>query len=148
MVGDVLQGSAAASSAFVQSADGTTGQVLGVVLSIVGANGLPLEKNSVTVASDNQTVGKISVNYLPLYIPMEYEADLSAASGTTTGSAGIGTFNLSGSLAGQLDESSYVASTAAIASKQFASRGSSASLNVPGGSTSKVIGHFNSTKVV
>lgn len=141
-VGDVIQGSAAAASKFVTGAANTTGPVLGVVLSIVGANGLVLEKNSVTVASDNQTVGLISVNFLPLWIPMEYEADLTAAAGTTTGSGGIGSFNMDSATNGKLLESGYVAATAAITSKQFISRGSSDTI-FPGGSNTRVVGHFN-----
>lgn len=141
-VGDVISGSAAAASKFIIGAKNTTGRLLGVVLSIIGANGLPLEKNAVTVASNNQTVGLISVNFLPLWIPMEYEADISAAAGTTTGSDGLGSFNLSATLNGTLDEASYADSQAATTEKQFVSRGPTPY------STTKVFGHFNPSLVV
>lgn len=136
-VGDVIipDGTNAAA---VKTAANTTGIVLGVVKSIVQPGGI-VGKNSVTVASDNETKDQISVQYIPAYIDVEYEADLSQAAGTTSGSNKMGQFNLSTGDGGVLDETSYgVFST----QKQFFSYGVSPE------STTKVRGKFSTTKTV
>lgn len=131
-IGDPIINAATTAAGFVTSdASGTTG-VVGVVVSIMGLNGKVLEKASVTVANDNQTVGMISVQYIPTYIPMEYLVDLDAASATTTGSNLPGMFSLSSTL-GKLLESSYTVYTTV---KVFYSYGVNP-LNA-----SQVIGHF------
>lgn len=109
------------SGAFVTTGGGTTAGLLGIVLSIVGDRGKVLEVNQKAVAADNQTVGKIQVEYFPLFIPSEVEAVLDAAAGTTTGSGGQGNFavDATGLL---LDESTYVAYTT-VSAKQFFSFG-------------------------
>ncbi len=82
----------------------TSGIVLGVVRAII-ANGKPLEAQSNTVASNNETVAQTLVEWIPAYIPIEYTADMSAAGGTTTSSDLMQAFNLaSGALT--IDESS------------------------------------------
>lgn len=91
-------------AAAVIGAKSTTGLILGVVTGIY-QNGKVLEKNSVTVASNNETVGLISVSYIPAYLPMEYLADLTAAAGTTNYSNLMQMFNL-GSSNATLDETS------------------------------------------
>lgn len=122
----------------VKGAKNTTGIILGVVFSILGTDGKVLEKNTVTVGADNATVAKISVKYIPAYLPIEYTADISQAAGTTTASDLMGQFNLSASVNGTLDETSVgVFST----QKQFFSFG------VTPESTTKVIGKFSTTLV-
>jgi hypothetical protein len=120
-VGEVIVPSTAGNSAFVTTGGGTTAGLLGIVLSIVGDCGKVLEVNQRAVAADNQTVGKIQVEYFPLFIPSEIEAVLDANAGTTTGSAGHGNFavDATGLL---LAENSYVAYTTNSA-KQFFSFG-------------------------
>lgn len=111
----------------------TTGIVLGTVRAIsngpAGGN-VYLQETTVTVASNNETVGLISVDVLASNAPTTYVADLSAVSGTTTNSQYKGYFNLSATLNGTLDEASYSASS----EKQFLSYG------VNPGNTSQVIG--------
>lgn len=109
------------SGEFVTTGGGTTAGLLGIVLSIVGDRGKVLEVNSQTVAGDNQTVGKIQVEYFPLFIPTEIRATLDDDAGTTTGSGGHGNFavDADGLL---LDESTYVAYTT-VSAKQFFSFG-------------------------
>lgn len=113
----------------VKTGGSTTAGLLGVVLSIVGQGGKVLELDSKAVASDNVTVGLIKVCYLPLYIPMEFEVDLDAASETTDDSSAYGNFAVD-STGLLLSESSYVA-FGTVAAKQFFSFG------VQAGSTTK-----------
>lgn len=135
-VGDAVIPGATTSAGFVIGAKNTTGPIMGVVKAIV-ANGKPLEVNAVTVSSSNQTVAQTAVEIIWAHLDIEWLADLSAASGTTTNSGLIQQFNLSATLNGTLDESSTgVFST----QKQFASFGVSPI------STSKVTGKFSSTK--
>jgi len=122
----------------VKGAANTTGIIIGVCVALRSSNAV-LEKNSVTVASDNETVAQIKAVFIPAYLPIEYTADLSAAAGTTTGSDKMGQFNLSTSLSGTLDETSVgVFST----QKQFFSFGPTSY------STTKVTGKFSTTKVL
>lgn len=131
-VGGAIVFGTGASSAFVVAATSSSALIVGTVVGIEGLNGKVLELNSKTVASDNQTVAQIAAVYIPTYIPMEYEADTSAATGTTTGSAGVGFFNLTD--ANTLNESTWVAFSGTAG--QFASYG------VTPYNTSKVYGQF------
>ena len=109
-IGDPIINAGTSAAGFVTSdASGTTG-VVGVVVSLIGLNGQVLEKTSVTVANNNQTVGMISAQYIPTYIPMEYLADLDANAGTTNYSKLPGMFSLSATL-GKLLESSWTVYT-------------------------------------
>lgn len=138
-VGDAVIPGATTHAGAVIGAKNTTGIVIGVVKAIFTPGSKPLEKNSVTVASDNETVGLIAAEIIWTHLDMEWEADLSQASGTTANSNLIGQFNLSASSNAQLDETSYgVFST----QKQFASFG------VSPVSTSKVRGKWSSTKTL
>lgn len=107
--GDYLVPGTGASSAFISEATNSSALLLGVLLSFEGKGGNVLEVDALTVASDNQTVAQSQGVYLPSYIPMEFSADLNAASGTTTGSGGIGFFTIASGLGGTLNESSWVA---------------------------------------
>lgn len=136
-IGDVVQPGATTNAGVVVQA--TTGIVLGVVVGIE-QNGKISELASVATASDNQTTNKYVAVYIPAWIPMEYEADLSAAAGTTTGSNLMGSFNLvSATTGGNLDETSYLVFSGTA--QQFFSYG------VQSYSTTKVRGHFNYQKV-
>lgn len=119
-IGDAVINAATTSAGFVTGAANTTAGIVGVVISIMGANGQVLEKSSVTVASNNQTVGFIAVQYIPTYIAMEYLADLTAAAATTTGSNLPGMFTVDSATNGKLLESSYTVFTTV---KQFYSYG-------------------------
>ena len=111
-VGDfVVPGTSGVATKNVFEATNTSPLLLGNVVSVVGKNGELLEKNSVAVGSDNQTVAQIKASYLPSYIPMEYLADLDDAAATTSGSDGIGFFTLVSGNGGLLDESSWVSYT-------------------------------------
>lgn len=136
-VGDAVVPGGTTHAAAVTGAAGTTNGVLGIVVSIQGPAGKVLEVTSTTVSSTNETVGGVQAVYIPTYVPMEYEADLSGAAGTTSNSNLIQMFNLSGSVNGQLDETSTGAYSTP---KQFLSYG------VTTYSTTKVIGHFTPGK--
>ena len=105
----------------VATGGGTTGGLLGIVLGIYGPKGQALEVQSTEAAADNLTVDRVKVDYFPLYIPTEIEAELSADAETTTGSGGHGNFavDATGLL---LNESSYVVFST-TADKQFFSYG-------------------------
>lgn len=133
-IGDAVIPAATTSAGFVTGAANTTAGVLGVVISIMGANGQVLEKSTVTVASNNQTVGFIAVQYIPTYVSMEFTVDLSAVSGTTTGSNLVGMFNLSASVNGQLNEASYTV---------YSTKGQFLSYGVNPLNASQVIGHWS-----
>jgi hypothetical protein len=118
---------------FNKGAKNTTGIVLGTVISILNggpAGSVYLQETKVTVASDNQTNAQTSVDILASSNLITYVADLSAVAGTTTNSQYFGYFNLSATLNGTLDESSYSASS----EKQFLSIG------VNPGNSSQVLG--------
>lgn len=137
-VGDlIIPGSTATQ---VIGAKNTTGRILGVVKSILKA-GTYSGLNSIAVASDNVTNAQYGVEYIPAYANIEYLADLSQASGTTSGSAGMGLFNLSTTLNGTLDETSYQIYSY-VTQLQFFSFGVDAS------STSKVVGKFTAAKAI
>lgn len=106
----------------VIGAANTTGIVLGTVVAIkngtAGGN-VYLQEQTVTTASNNETVAKIGVDIVPSTSVTTYVADLDAAAGTTTNSQYMGYFNLSSTLNGTLSEASYAAAT----EKQFLSYG-------------------------
>lgn len=134
-IGDAIQPGATTSAGVV--VQGTTGLILGVVVAIE-QNGKISELSSVATASDNQTTNKYVAVYIPTWSDMEYEADLSAAAGTTTGSNLVGFFNVvSATTGGTLDETSYVVFSGTAG--QFLSYG------VQSYSTTKVRGHFYKT---
>jgi len=105
----------------VSTGGSTTAGLLGIVLSIVGNKGRVLELNTFAAPANNVTVGLVRVAYLPTYIPMEYEGELDANAGVTTGSSAFGNFSVD-STGELLLESSYTA-FGTVASKQFFSFG-------------------------
>lgn len=134
-----------------------TGIVLGVITGIFN-NGKPSEKKSVTTASDNETTGLYSAEYIPTYIPIEYVADMSADLGTTTGSGTyLAMFYLGYNATGhhntafpdqaQLDESSVAVFTTQL---HFFSYGAykSGTINASTGAFTQVSGIFTSSKAV
>lgn len=134
-----------------------TGIILGVI-SGINNTGKPSEKNSVTTASDNQTTGLYSAEYLPTYIPMQYVVDMSADLGTTTGSDtymamfyvgynSTGHHNTAYNDAGQLDESSVAVFTTQL---HFFSYGQykEGNINATTGKYTQVTGIFTSSKSV
>lgn len=133
-VGEAVIPAVNGTESVLQTGGGTTGALLGVVVSIEGKDGKVLEVNSTTVASDNVTVDQVKADYFPIAIPMEWAATLDAAAGTTTGSTAFGQFavDATGLL---VDESSYVAFTTVIA-KQFFSYG------IIPGTTTEITGVF------
>lgn len=131
-VGDAVEINTSAPNTII-GAKNTTGIILGTVLAIKNgpaAGSTYLQKNSVTVASDNATNAQISVDILASNNLTTMTADLDDTAGTTTNSQYRGYFNMAPAANGQLDESSYSAS----AEKQFLSYGL-----VPG-STNQVFG--------
>ena len=132
-VGDaIVPGATAANSEFVDVATSTSALILGVVVGIEGKNGAVLEKSSVTVASDNQTVGLIKAVYIPAYIDIEYEADLDNTIAVTTGSDGVGFMNLKDK--DELSEASYVVFSGTAGQFKVFGQGSN---------SRKVVGRFN-----
>lgn len=132
-VGDAIQpGASAANSEFADVATSVSALILGVVVGIEGKNGAVLEKSTVTVASDNQTVGKIKAVYIPAYIDMEYEADLDDTIAVTTGSDGVGFMNLKDK--DELDEATYVIFSGTAGQFKVYGQGSN---------SRKVVGRFN-----
>lgn len=106
-----------------------TSPILGIVVGLLYNGSKVTERSSITYVNavssisgpgtDNETsTAGWSVEYIPAYVPMEYEADINNVAATTNAnSAGIGTFfNLptlsatqinSINTNGQLDEASY-----------------------------------------
>jgi hypothetical protein len=129
----------AADSKFAVAGDGQR-PALGVVTAIVypdknivrDATGKPVE--TIVTASNNTTVAKIGVLYIPAKYDMLYEADVNATLGTTVGSDGVGEFDGDGNDA--LDESSYIVVGGSGSPKLFVSYGRS------GNSATKVVGRF------
>ncbi len=139
-VGDAIVPGATGHAKFAITGASVSTRVLGVVVAIVGAGGTVLELQSKTVASNNETVGLIAVQYIPSSLDMEYEADMSAALATTTDSDGNGvSFNL-GATAALLDETSVALGSATT--KQFVSYGQSDVLGAP---NTRVVGHWSKT---
>ena len=113
-----------------------TGIILGTVLGIKNGpagGSVYLQEGTVTTASNNQTVGLVSVDILATADGTTMLATLSAAAGTTTNSQYFGYFNVKASTTPTvLDESTYSASS----EKQFLSYG------LATGSTTQVVGVF------
>ena len=137
-VGDaIVPGATGHAKAAITGASVST-RVLGVVVAIVGKGGTVLELNSVTTGSGNESTPVHYVQYIPSSLDMEYEADMSAAIGTTTDSDGNGvSFNI-GSTAALLDETSVALGSATT--KQFVSYGQS---DVIGAPTTRIVGHWS-----
>lgn len=133
-VGKAVIPAVSGDTAVIDTGGGTTGALLGVVRSLVGAAGKVLELESKTVAADNETVAMIQVSFIPLFLPMEFGATLDADNETTDDSSAYGNFALD-STGLLLSESSRVAFTTVIA-KQFFSFGL-----IPG-TTRDVSGYF------
>lgn len=91
-VGECIIPGVQGDTSVVLTAGGTTGPVLGVVLGIVGDRGKVLEVDSKAVASDNVTVAKIKVAYVPTFVPMTFYSDLDAAAETTDDSGAFSNF--------------------------------------------------------
>ena len=155
-IGDLIQPAATSHNKFVVPA-ATTGLVLGVVVGLEYA-GKPAEvkytkgintastaagASSSNVHNDNETTGYWKVVYIPSHVPMEYKADMSAATGTTTDSGGVAFFPCLGpsasvvESAGTLNEASPALFGGSIA--QFISYGVSVE------SASKVVGYIYET---
>ena len=134
-IGDAVIINSGAPQFVTSNGSNTTGIILGTVRAIkngpAGGNSY-LQKNTVTVGSDNQTVAQISVDILPSDALTTYVADLDAATGTTTNSQYFGYFNMLSGTAGKLHEASY----SATVEGQFLSYG------VNPGNSSQVIGVF------
>lgn len=132
-VGDAVIINTSAPQFVTANGTNTTGIILGTVCAIKNgpaAGNTFLQLNSVTTASNNQTVAQISVDIIPTSDQTTYVADLDAAAGTTTNSQYFGYFNMVSGTAGKLHEASYSASVEG----QFLSYG------VNPGNTSQVIG--------
>lgn len=139
-VGDALIPGPTAHAKFPLGAASSTTRILGVVISIMGANGTVTELNSVTTGSSNETTPVYLVQYIPSYLDIEYEADMSAAIGTTTDSDGVGvSFNLNATN-NTLDETSVALGTATT--KQFVSYGQS---DVQAAPNTRIVGHWAKT---
>lgn len=132
-VGDVVIINSSAPKFVTPNGTNVTLAVLGTVRAIKNGpskGNTYLQVNSITTASDNQTVAQISVDILPSDAPTTYTADLDAAAGTTTNSQYFGYFAMVSGNAALLDESTYSATTP----KQFLSYG------LAKGSTTQVVG--------
>ena len=122
-IGDAIQPGSSTNAKFVTVATPTSVYpILGIVTGLI-VGGKVTEKATVTgvnaagssstgPGTDNQATGLWSVDYIPSYVPMEYEADISAVAGTTTDSSAVGGyFNVkaiatTGDTYGTLDEAS------------------------------------------
>ena len=120
-VGEVIIPGISTDTSVVLTGGGTVGALLGVVLGIEGKGGKVLEKSSITVASDNETVDMVQVAYLPLYIPMEFTSDLDAAAETTDNSGAHGNFSVDAT--GLLVDESTVAVFSTVENMQLFSFG-------------------------
>lgn len=132
-VGDLIYIGATTHSKYATQAT-TSSKVLGVVTALVRA-GIPCEKTTVTginaagtaasPGTDNETTGLWSVDYIPSYIPMEYEADIDAVAGTTTDDSGVGTYFTitSGTPGLVLNSSALIGTTAFTSATQVTSFG-------------------------
>lgn len=134
-IGDsIVPGATGHTTAVVNAASNSTNPILGVVVGIIGAQSKVLEVTSTTVGSSNETTNTVQVAYIPANLPFDYEADLTAAAGTTSAdNKGYCWFNMS-STAGKLDETSYALFSGTEG--QFWSYG------VTTYSTTKVSGHW------
>lgn len=152
-IGDCIQPGATGHNKYATGA-ASSGLILGIIVGII-QNGKVAEVNSVTgingaqvgvpstgPGTDNETYATWQVDYIPSWVPMEYEADLSAAADTTTDSGGncfLALLGVSTTLgeAGKLNEASVALFGGSAA--QFWSYG------VTSYSTTKVRGHIYKT---
>ncbi len=149
--GVALQPGATGHNKFV-TVSGTSNSVLGVVTSIEATGKVVTEVTSVVgtnsalgsnnpyanVYNDNETnANPWKVVYIPSNLPIDYVADTSAATGTTTNSGGLGWFNLA-SGAAKLDETSIALFSGTQG--QFWSYGA---ITDPISNTSQVTGHWS-----
>lgn len=112
----------------------TSSKILGVVTALIRA-GTICERSSVTgvnaagtaanTGTDNETTSLWSVEYIPSYIPMEYEADIDAVVGTTTDDNGVGAYFTitSGTPGTVLNASALISTTAFTSATQLTSFG-------------------------
>lgn len=139
-VGDALIPGATGHNKAVLGGANTAGMLVGVLVAILNSTYGVTELNSVTTGSTNETTPVYYAQFIPLSTPsLKFRATLSQAAGTTTNSGGLGSFNLSSSLSGTLDETSIALFSAT--EKQFWSWGIDPT--DPTGLT--VIGSFNNT---
>jgi len=75
-IGDIVQPAATGHNQFVTPA-ATSGLILGVVVGIEKLGAINAV-NTITVGSGNETTNLYTAVYIPSYLPMEYEGDLSA----------------------------------------------------------------------
>lgn len=120
-VGEAIIPGVQTDTSVVLTAGGTTGPVLGVVLSIVGDRGKVYEMNSYAAESDNVTDKKVKVAYLPTYVPMTFFVDLDAAAETTDNSGAFGNFSIDST--GLLADESSVAAFSVLEDMQLFSFG-------------------------
>lgn len=121
-IGDALIPGATGHNKSVKGGANTTGVLVGVLVAILNATYGPTELNSVTTSSTNESTPVYYAQFIPLTTPgQKFRATLSAAAGTTTDSGGMGSFNLSSTLSGTLDETSIALFSAT--EKQFFSWG-------------------------
>ena len=119
--GEVIIPGVQVDTSVVLTGGGTVGALLGVVLGIEGKGGKVLEKDSHAAAADNATVDMVQVSYLPLYIPMEFTGDLSAAAETTDNSGAFGNFSVDST--GLLVDESTVSAFSVVENMQLFSFG-------------------------
>ena len=135
-IGDSIAPGATTHTKYATNAT-TSSKILGIVVALI-QSGRVCEKTSVTgvnattatngtavVSNDNETTQVWSVDYIPSYIPMEYEADIDAVAGTTTDDSGQGTyFTITSGTPGLiLNSSALIWSTAVASGEQFTSMG-------------------------
>lgn len=120
-VGEVIIPAVQGDIACVSTGGGTTAGLLGVVLAVVGDRGRVLERDTFAAASDNVTVAKVKVAYVPMYRDIEFSVDLDDVPETTDDSSAFGNFAVD-STGLLLDESTYTA-FGTVSSKQFFSYG-------------------------
>jgi hypothetical protein len=155
-VGDLITLGATTHAKYATNAT-TSSKILGVVTSLV-QSGKVSEKTSATgvnattavnansgvVSNDNETYKTWAVDYIPSYIPMEYEIDVGAPLVTTTDSDGIGSYFTitSGSPGVLLETSALIWSTAVTSAEQVTVTG------VPAGSNALTTGATTNLKVL
>src|SRR5258708_30713663 len=112
----------------------TSSKILGVVIAIV-CQGKVCEKSAAVgvnaagtgsnPGTDNETTGLWQVDYIPSYLPMEYEADIDAVVGTTTDDNSAGGYftTTSGTPGTILNSSALIGTTAFTSATQITSFG-------------------------
>lgn len=109
----IVAGTTTSVNQFVKGAKNSAGsnKILGVVQGFrpisTSSTNLTAEQSSFTAVSNNQTTVQFGVLYEPARFQNRWLATLDANTGTTTGSAGVGMFNMSSGVNG-LTEASFV----------------------------------------